>query len=100
MTDESTIYLFSLALLFMFFQSNQANPRHRQSNSSATTSNPLITSETGTKAKAMSFFYIQMEQLILQIFFFATPNFEFDAKYIDRNETSSLKRIDQVIIIQ
>ena len=29
MTDESTSYLFSLALLSMFFQSNQANPRHR-----------------------------------------------------------------------
>ena len=29
MTDESTIYLFSLALLSMLFQSNQANLRHR-----------------------------------------------------------------------
>ena len=29
MTHESTIDLFSLTLLSMFFQSNQANPRHR-----------------------------------------------------------------------
>ena len=28
MTDESTVYLFSLALLSMFFQSDLANPRH------------------------------------------------------------------------
>ena len=68
MTDESTIYLCSLALLSMFFQSNRASPRHRHRIRRATTANPLITSETGTKAKAMSSFNIQMERLILQIF--------------------------------
>ena len=29
MIDEPTIYLSSVAPLSMFFQSNQANPRHR-----------------------------------------------------------------------
>ena len=99
MTDESTIYLFSLALLSMFFQSNQANLRASSSNSSATTANPLITSETGTKAKAMSFLHGNGTTYPPDIFF-ATPNFEFDDKYMDRNETSSLKRIDQVIIME
>ena len=100
MTDESTIYLFFLVLLSMFFQSNQVNASASSSNSSTTTANPLITSETGTKSKASDFFYIQMERLILQIFFSQPQPLNLMPNILTEMKQCSLKRIDQVIIIQ
>ena len=56
MTDESTIYLFSSALLSMFFQSNQANPLHRHRIRRQLHQTLQSHLKTGTKAKTMSFF--------------------------------------------
>ena len=66
MNQQFTTFLW---LFYPYFFKEPSKSSASSSNSSATTSNPLITSETGTKAKAMSFFYIGMERLILQTFF-------------------------------
>ena len=68
MTDESTIYLFSLTLLSMFFQKNQANLRHRHRIRRQLLQILLITSETGTKAKAMSPFTLKWNHLSSRYF--------------------------------
>ena len=69
MTDESTIYLFCLTLLSMFFQRNQANLRHRHRIRRQLRQILLITSESGTKPKAMSPFTLKWKDLSSRYFF-------------------------------
>ena len=66
MNQQFTSFLW---LSYPYFFKEPSKSSASSSNSSATTSNPLITSETGTKAKAMSFFTLEWNDLSSRHFF-------------------------------
>ena len=53
----------------MFFQSDQANPRHHHRIRRQLRQTLIITSETGTKAKAISFLTLKWNELFSRYFF-------------------------------